>query len=404
MPEILSKISLIQSQFQQELKHILDFWSKNMVDWENGGFLGEIDFNNQKNFQAEKGAVLNARILYAFSAAYNFKENPAYLALAERAFIYIYTHFIDKKVGGVYWTVDFEGNPKQTKKQIYAQAFMIYGLAEYYQASKNEYAKDLAVDLFKLIEKHSFDKGRNGYFEAFDREWKKLEDLRLSEKDKNESKTMNTHLHIVEAYANLYRVWKNDFLKERIQNLLYLIDEKFINKKTWRLKLFFDDDWNESPDVISYGHDVEAAWLLLWCAEQIQDEYLIQIYQHNAEYMNETVLDGLDEDGALWYEKEIQSGELIAEKHWWPQNEFWLGMFTLWELTEDERYLDLILKNLEFCQQHLIDRKNGGWFWGIDADGNKIQKEKAGMWKCPYHNVRACLEILNRIKISNKIG
>ncbi|NHN27777.1 N-acyl-D-glucosamine 2-epimerase [Flavobacterium jejuense] len=394
---MLPTLSTLKSAVQEELNSILHYWVNHSVDDKNGGFIGQIDCNETKQFETEKGAVLNARILWTFSAAYPFTNNPAHLDLADRAFQFIDSYFYDSLFGGIFWSIHPDGSPKDTKNQIYALAFTIYGLTEYYKISKKEEALQLAINLYHKIEKHSYDKEKNGYFEAFTREWQPIEDLRLSEKDANEKKTMNTHLHIVEAYANLYEVWPDKVLKSKITNLLIVIDIYFIDSQNFHLKLFFDENWIEKEDVISYGHDIEAAWLLQWCAETIDDITLINTYQTYAVAIANATKEGLDSDGGLWYEYDPKKKELIAEKHWWPQAELWIGMVNAWQLTQDETYLNLVEENFIFVQNHLIDKKNGEWFWGVYSDYSKIEKDKAGFWKCPYHNGRACLELLKRL-------
>ena len=388
---------ILKNKAKTELINILDYWLKNTIDKENGGFIGEINHQNVINNNSEKGAVLNARILWSFSAAYAVEKNPEYLKTAKRAFQYIKDYFFDKEFGGIFWSLQADGKPKDTKNQIYAIAFVIYGLSEFYKIFKNEDALELAQSLFYKIELYSKDYKNKGYLEAFTRDWQEIEDLRLSEKDANEKKTMNTHLHIVEAYANLYLIWPNPKLKDSIKEILEVIALYFINKYTWHLKLFFDENWKEKEDVISYGHDIEAAWLLQWCAEAIEDEVLIKNYQKYAVAFADATKEGLDADGGLWYEYEPKEQKLIAEKHWWPQAELWIGMINAWQLTQNEEFLDITEKNFEFVEKYIIDHKNGEWIWGVYADYSPILKDKAGFWKCPYHNSRACIELIKRL-------
>ncbi len=388
----------ITKELEIELQNILKYWSQNTLDETNGGFIGEIDCLENKNPQAEKGSVMYARILWTFSAAYIQKPNPEYLSIAERAFDEIKTKFYNPEQKGIYWSVNADGTPKDTKNQIYALAFVIYGLCEFYKITENKEALELAITLYKSIQQHSFDKKNKGYFEAYTSDWKDIEDMRLSEKDVNEKKTMNTHLHIVEAFANLFLVWKDEELRENIIDILETIEHYFIDKDNWHLKLFFDENWNEKKDVISYGHDIEAAWLLQWCAEVSEDENLIKNYKHYAVKMADVTLEGLDKDGGLWYEYDPQENHLITEKHWWPQAELWIGFVNAYQLTNDQKYLDIFEKNWEFTQKYIIDHHHGEWFWGIDKDYQKIKKDKAGFWKCPYHNGRACIEVINRLR------
>ena len=387
----------LRSQMHQELLSILNYWTGNTIDDKNGGFIGAIDYTDKKDYTAEKGSVLNARILWAFSASYSITKDENHLAIAKRAFNYIEKKFYDSVNGGIFWSVNADGSPKDTKNQIYALAFMIYGLSEYYGVSNDKEALLLAIKLYKKIEEHSFDPVNGGYFEAFTRNWQPIEDLRLSDKDANEKKTMNTHLHIVEAYANLYRVWNNEGLKKDIQKILVVIDKYFINTQTKHLRLFFNEEWVEKEDVISYGHDIEAAWLLQWCAEQIEDTDLVSIYKKHAITLAEGGLEGLDKDGGLWYEYDPEEDRMIKEKHWWPQSELWIGLVNAWQLTGDEKYLKLTQKNWEFVQEFILDKKNGEWVWGVDKNYLLIKKDKAGFWKCPYHNSRACIELIKRL-------
>lgn len=388
----------LKDEMYTELLSILKYWETNMQDDVNGGFIGTIDHNDIKDFSAEKGAVLNARILWAFSAAYPITKQEPHLHIAQRAFDYIVNNFYDKVNGGIFWSLNADGTPKDTKNQIYALAFTIYGLSEFYSVTKNDEALQLAVNLYEEIEKYSYDPINRGYFEAFTHDWQPVDDLRLSDKDANEKKTMNTHLHIAEGYANLYRVWPNERLRNTIAQLLHTINDHFVNPVTGHLHLFFNEEWIEKPDVVSYGHDIEAAWLLQWCAEVIEDNELIAIYRKEALTMADATFEGIDgNDGGLWYEYDSQENKLIVEKHWWPQSELWIGMINAWQFTGSEKYLDAVKNNWQFVQDYILDKQNGEWLWGVDDNYNRIQKDKAGFWKCPYHNSRACLELIKRL-------
>lgn len=387
----------LKAEMYNELLSIGNYWSSNAVDDKNGGFVGTIDYADIIDYNADKGSVLNARILWAFSASYPVTKIETDKEMAKRAFDYIYDYFYDSEHNGIFWSITYDGKPKDTKNQVYALAFVIYGLSEYYNISKNKKALDLAIQLYNSIEKHSYDPIHKGYFEAFTQDWQPIEDLRLSDKDANEKKTMNTHLHIVEGYANLYRVWKDEELKRKIIELLYTINEHFINEDMGHLHLFFNEEWVEKPDVISYGHDIEAAWLLQWCAEIIEDDTLISIYKKHAITMADATFEGIDTDGGLWYEYDPHERKMIAEKHWWPQSELMIGMINAWQLTADKKYLDAAINNWHFVQDHILDKNSGEWIWGLNKDYSPIQKDKAGFWKCPYHNSRACIELIKRL-------
>lgn len=392
------QLKLLKSELTAELDSILNYWSQRSIDEKNGGFAGQIDFNDHLIAHAEKGSVLNARILWTFSASYKTTKNKNHKKLAERAFEFLAAYFYDTQFGGLFWSINEDKTPKDTKNQIYALAFAIYGLSEYYSISKEEKALEIAKKLYLKIEEHSYDPITKGYFEAFTRDWQPIEDLRLSAKDANEKKTMNTHLHIIEGYVNLYKVWKDEKLLATIIELLETIEKYFINTETGHLRLFFDENWKEKPDVISYGHDIEAAWLLQQCAEISGNETLIANYKKHAVRIAEATKEGLDADGGLWYEFDPEKNELIAEKHWWPQAEALIGFYNVYQLTGKEEYLDIVYKNWKFIKKHMIDRQNGEWYWGIYGDYSIIKKDKAGFWKCPYHNGRACLELIHRIE------
>ena len=386
----------LRTEIADELSSILEYWILNAVDIKQGGFWGSVDNDNRPDAQACKGVVLNSRILWTFSASYNYEKKQAYLDIASRAYRYIVDHFIDRKYGGVYWSVNNKGEMLNGRKQIYGLAFCIYGLAEYFKATQEDMALHLSQSLFRQVEDNSHDKKEGGYFEAFTQGWKPADDLRLSEKDNNEKKTLNTHLHIIEAYANLYTVWRDDKLLHSIKHLLDMFELHFIDEETSRLHLFMDEHWKSKSTLISYGHEIEAAWLLLECAEITGDKDYINRFQEISARMTDAAAEGLDNDGALWYEYVADADELIREKHSWPQAEAMVGFMNAYQLTGDEKYLQWFNATWEFVKHHIKDHKNGEWFWGVHEDYSIMQKEKAGFWKCPYHNSRACMEILKR--------
>ncbi|MDR3696426.1 AGE family epimerase/isomerase [Mucilaginibacter sp.] len=395
---ITSQIDEYKTELSTELRLILDYWARNTVDKTYGGFLGRIDSEERVVQDAPKGSVLNARILWTFSAAYNHDANPVYLEMASRAYHYISKHIIDHEFGGVYWAVDYVGNPLDTKKQVYAIAFTIYALSEYYSASGVEAARKKAVELFCLLVDKAYDPIKTGYFEAFTREWSPMDDLRLSAKDENEQKTMNTHLHVLEGYSNLYRIWPDGTLKEQIRLLLYNFFDHFIDPQSHHLRLFFDENWNGKSGLVSFGHDIEATWLLLEAAEVIGDEAMIEKIKKVSMRIAEATIKGLDTDGGLWYEYEPASDHLIKEKHWWVQAEAMIGFYNAWQISGNEKYLAISIKNWAFVKDKILDKVNGEWVWGISENGEVMPGEdKAGIWKCPYHNSRACLEIIKRI-------
>ena len=385
------------AEFQTELENILAYWRTYAPDQAHGGFFGKIDNENHATPTAPKGAVLHARILWTFSAACNYEPNAENLAVARRAYDYLVAHFLDAEYGGVYWSVDYQGQPLDPKKQIYALAFTIYGLAEYYRASGDEAALTHAQALFRTIEAHSFDPAEGGYLEAFARDWQPLADLRLSAKDANEKKTMNTHLHVLEAYANLYRVWPDNELRQQLKALLRNFADHLIDPKTSHLLLFLNEKWQPRPDAVSFGHDIEAAWLLLEAAEVLHEPGLMAHFRQTAVQLARAAAEGAGPDGGLGYELH-PDGRPDADRHWWVQAEAVVGFYNAYQVSGEVRFRDLAEAAWRFIQQHILDRQNGEWLWGVHADNSPMAGEdKAGFWKCPYHNGRACLEMIRRL-------
>ncbi|HLP05449.1 MAG TPA: AGE family epimerase/isomerase [Paludibacter sp.] len=389
----------LKQQVRDELtRNILPFWMTKMLDNQNCGFHGQMTGENQLVPDAPKGGILNARILWTFSSAALHLKSAEYLAMATRAKDYVFTHFFDGSNGGTYWLLNADGTPGDTKKQIYSQAFFVYALVEYYRASGDENALYKSIDLFFLIEKHSFDKEKNGYLEAYSRDWHLLEDLRLSEKDANEKKTMNTHLHILEAYTNLYRVWKHPLLESQLKNLVELFLDRIINNETGHLDLFFDEGWTCKSAIHSYGHDIETSWLLDEAARVLGNAPLYQRVKEACVRLAMAASEGLRDDGGLMNERNCADNHLDTNCDWWPQAEAMVGYYNIYQLTGNAFYLGEVLKCWDFIQKHIIDSENGEWFWSVASDGAPDRKnDKAGFWKCPYHNGRMCLELIARI-------
>ena len=377
----------------EELTHnILPYWMKNMPDQDGGGFYGQINGRDNVVPGAPKGGILNARILWSFSAAYLKLRDPLYLEMARRAHDYIYRYFFDEKHGGTYWSLKSNGEPLDTKKQIYSQAFFIYALSTYHLASGERESLDRAIELFRLIEEHSFDRERGGYFEAFTREWGEIADLRLSEKDANEKKTMNTHLHVLEAYTTLYMVWPDPELRQQLAMLIKVFSERIVDPQTSHLNLFFDEEWNCRSTIVSYGHDIEASWLLCEAAEALGEaESVSGLALRIASAAHE----GLAGDGSLFYEKDDAAGHFDRDRHWWVQSEAVVGFLNAWQLSGDTGWLELASDALDYISHNISDPVNGEWYCSIRDDGSvNLEDDKAGFWKCPYHNTRMCLEVL----------
>ena len=414
--------------------NILRFWLDKMVDHDNGGFYGRIDGSGQLHPEAEKGAILNARILWAFSAAYRVLSHLSpltshlseYLEAATRAKDYLIEHFIDREYGGVYWSLDYKGNPLDTKKQFYAIGFAIYGLSEYARATGDREALDYAIQLYECIEEHAFDQAYNGYIEACTREWGEIADMRLSELDANYPKSQNTHLHIIEPYTNLYRCLKEmqtatscnyvpaigavlpvdvaapvellAHVEGSLRNLINIFTDKILNPETHHLDLFFEMDWTRGAGRLeSYGHDIECSWLMHEAALVLDDPKVLRKVEQVVCQVAEASEKGLRPDGSMIHEANLDTGHVDDDLHWWVQAENVVGWVNIYQYFADEAALDKAERCWQYIKTQLIDYENGEWFWSRRPDGTlNTVDDKAGFWKCPYHNSRMCLEIIER--------
>lgn len=384
--------------FKNELENnILAFWIDKMQDTEHGGFYGQVDGNNILHPEANKGAILNARIMWTFSSAYRILKKKEYLDMAQRAFDYITAYFLDREYGGVYWELDYKGNPVSTKKQTYVQGFMLYGFSEFYRATGNKQALELAKEFFYLIEK-CHDNELGGYLEAYTQDWKPIEDMRLSDKDANEKKTMNTHLHVLEPYTNLCRVWHNEQLKAAQRRLIGIFTERILDKKTNHLNLFFDEEWNVKSTAISYGHDIEASWLLFEAADVLGDMDLLAEIKNISLNIANAASEGLEAEGSMIYEKD--GNYIDGDRHWWVQAESVVGYMYAYKNSKDIAYKEKVARIWNYIRNQIVDQDNGEWYWSRKEDGKINNKDdKAGFWKCPYHNGRMCMEMIEHFDL-----
>ncbi len=420
-------VASMKAEMQDVLENnILRFWIDNMVDNDNGGFYGRMDGNGNLHADSEKGAILNSRILWAFSAAYRVLRKPEYLEMATRAKDYIISHFIDEEYGGVYWSLDSKGNPLDTKKQFYAIGFAIYGMSEYARATGDHEALDYAIQLYECIEEHSLDKVYNGYIEACTREWGVVADMRLSELDANYPKSQNTHLHIIEPYANLYRCLKEfdaanscDYVpaigavlpvsvtvpletrqkvETSLRNIIGIFTDRILNPETHHLDLFFEKDWTRGAGHLeSYGHDIECSWLMHEAALVLGDPAVLKKMEPIVQMVAKASEKGLNADGSMIHEANLDTGYVDSDLHWWVQAEAVVGFANIYQYFGDEEALKKASHCWEYIKTQLVDWKGGEWFWSRHKDGSlNIVDDKAGFWKCPYHNSRMCLEIIER--------
>ena len=374
------------------------------VDRENGGFYGTIGCDLTVDQQAPRASVINTRILWTFSAACRL-FGPQYRETADHAYDYIVKKFWDRDHQGVYWLLDDKGNAISGRKQIYAQAFAIYAMAEYFRATGNPESLGLAQHLFRLIEDHSYDPVWKGYVEARSRDWGALDDMRLSEKDLNSPKSMNTHLHVMEAYTNLLRVWKDPELLAKQRELLEVTMSRIVDDATGHFKLFFDNQWNSLTGHVSFGHDIEGSWLILEAAEVLGDPELVDRARRLAIRMAQTVYQqGLDRDGSLFYEADSNGAMTDPNKHWWAQAEAVVGFYNAYQVSGQECFREAAYRAWEFIEQKVVDKVHGEWHAKLSPQGTPYtEKDDAdaclvGPWKCPYHNSRVCYEMLERLE------
>jgi len=393
---MIDSYNQLKSELNSELKNILNYWCTNTIDNQYGGFFGKIDHFNKVIPKASKGIILNTRILWSFSAVSNHFKTNEYRDLCDRSYQYLKTYFNDETYKGVYWDLNYLGEPKNKRKQVYAQAFAIYALSEYFIFSKNQEAKNWAVELFEQLEKHAKDNEKVGYFEAFDTNWEPIKDMRLSDKDMNASKTMNTHLHLLEAYTSLLSIYDNNKVRSSLKELVVIFLDKFLNEQN-HYDLFFDEDWKKLSNTVSYGHNIETAWLLIEAAKKVGDKDLIEQTQRSALHIANTFLkDAIDADGAVMNEKNLNTGVLDTDRHWWPQVEALIGLNYTYKLNNDPKFIDHSLKIWEFIKKSLIDPINGEWYFRVDKNGKVYTEEdKVSMWKAPYHVTRACIKLIN---------
>jgi mannobiose 2-epimerase len=387
------------------LSNILPFWLKYAIDDQYGGFRGQIANDLRIDPLANKGLILNARILWTFSKAFTVYGDEIYGDTARRAYEYISRYFLDAQYGGVYWMLDYQGHPVETKKRIYGQAFTVYSLAEYYLATREVEALATARDIYESIERASQDPKHGGYFETYDRDWTLAGEQRLSAVDMDEKKSMNTHLHVLEAYATLLKAWDNEQLRGRLRELIRIFLDHIIDRKSHHFIMFFDEDWTPKSDHISYGHDIEGSWLLCEAAEILGDAPLQREVQDEAVKMAQAVYDeAIDADGGVLYEAN-RTGMIDTDKHWWPQAEAVVGFLNAHELSSKEHFQIAAERTWEFIDRYIVDHKHGEWFWKVSRERVPSNDQyKVDPWKCPYHNSRMCFEVMARLDNVNSGG
>lgn len=372
---------------------IIPFW-KRLRDDEHGGYYGYMDFDLKVDKEYEKGCILNSRILWFFANAYMTLKDKSLLAEAAHAYSFMRDCCEDKEYGGVFWSVTYDGLPLDTTKHIYNQAFAIYALSSYYAASNDSSALKFAMSLFEKIETIGTDS--YGYLESFNRKWELEDNDKLSENGLLADKTMNTLLHVLEAYTELYRVNKDEKVRSALVKILDAFRNQVYNEKTNRLEVFFDEKMNTISDLYSYGHDIEASWLLDRAATVLSDD---KIKADTNAYTNKLVAEVYNEalaDGAM--NNECFKGVVDTTRVWWVQAEAMVGFCNCYEKTGEEKYKDITEQLWDYIKNYIIDKREGSeWFWDLDKDNNPVSRKPiVEPWKCPYHNGRMCMEIIRR--------
>ena len=394
-------LDILAGECKAELLRICHWWDDNVIVPD--GFVGEVDYDGVVKPLAPKGIVLATRLLWFYSEAGLFlskQENqPRWQKVADHLYQYIVEHFIDTQHGGVFWQLSASGQVSNSRKQIYAQAFAVYAFSAYYRLSNKPAALGLALDIFALIERYGLDSINGGYCEAFTREWHSLDDIRLSEKDLNSAKSMNTHLHILEAYTGLYLASKNRQVKSALVVLIECYSMRFPFADTAHLKMFMTAAWQDESLDYSYGHDIESSWLLWQAIVAVEDDRLQQQGKPLIlALVNACKNEGIESDGALIDAYSLVKQAKIEDRVWWVQAEAMVGFFNAYEMTQDASYIALVNGLWQFLKSEIIDFEQGEWRWMAKDDPKGKNYYTAGFWKGPYHNGRALIEICRRIQ------
>lgn len=395
----LTDMDRLATELRSELvDHILPYWIEKTPDRTFGGFIGRIDGENRIVPDAHKSAILNTRLLWTFSAAGRVLNRPDLLAWAERAKAYLDGHFWDSRHGGVFWMVDHAGKVFSTKKHTYAQAFAMYAYSEHVRATGDASSLEKAIALFHLLSTHSYSPQSDGFYEAFDQAWNKLDDVRLGGGDAFEKRSTNTHLHLLEAYTNLYRVWPDAELRAHLTRLLDWFLGPIYDAANHHFIAFFDEQWVPRSEVYSYGHDIETTWLMHDAALVLNDPDRMRRTRSVIRDVSAWVLkEGIDRQygGLFNFGKDGQVFD--ADKHWWVQAEAIVGFVNMAQISGDSAYLRAASDIWSFTRSTIIDAEHGEWHFRTTRIGQPYTHEdKVGPWKCPYHTVRACLEVIER--------
>ncbi|MEJ5313253.1 MULTISPECIES: AGE family epimerase/isomerase [Anaerolinea] len=383
----METLKTLAGEMEQEVRgRILPFWMNTVRD-PDGGYYGLVSEEGIPDPHASKGGTLQARVVWTFSHAFQLWHEPAYLEAARHGWEFFLKHIWDKEYGGIYWLVDFKGQPLDSRKLIFANAYALYAMSEYAKAFDDAVALELAVSLFRLLDRVAYDDRYGGWFDGFDRQWQPLSDTRISPQDLMAEKSMNSHLHLLEAFTTFARVWRDEVLLFRLRECIDLFLNRIMHPENDHFRLFFDREWHPLSEVVSFGHDIEGSWLLVEAAEVLGDETLLSIVKARAlQLVGRVLAEGLDEDGAL-----MNGGQ----KDWWLQAETVIGCVNAYQISGDSEYLRIAEKTWHWIQTHL-HHPSGEWKWGTSRDLQPQRRPLVDFWKCPYHNSRMCFEVIQR--------
>ena len=374
------------------LHHIIPFWA-GLRDEQNGGYVGLVDYDLIRHPEADKGCILNSRILWFFSEAYLLLRDEALLDHARHAYAML-KRMTDEKNGGVFWSLHADGSVADATKHTYNQAFAVYALSAYFRASGDGEALERAKALFDIIETRCRDAG--GYLEAFTAGWQPESNEKLSENGVMATRTMNTLLHVMEGYTGLYQAWPDEAVKSRLYEILDIFEKKIYNREKRRQEVFFDHEYHTLIDLHSFGHDIETSWLAEKTLEALNDAALTARIRPLLLQMADHTYDAAFTDHG--FANECEKGAVNQKRIWWVQAEALLGFLNAWEKTGEERYKNAVLTQWVYIRDHLADKRPGGeWFWYLHEDGAPgVDQPIVEPWKCPYHNGRMCMEFLRR--------
>lgn len=416
MHTIKNELSNYFIYFKKELiENILPFWMKYGIEKKGLGFYGAVDLAGNPVVSANKSIVLNARILWTFSAAASLYKNEEYAAVADKAYKVVTEDFEDKVYGGYFMELSADNKVVNDIKHTYAQAFVVYALCKYYELHRQDKVMQKIQDLFSLLETKARDTEHLGYLESFSRDWQVIQENRMA--DNNEPKTMNTHLHVLEAWTELFKIWKDKLVENRLSEMINLFIDNII-RKNGHLGIFFDKDFNEaesSKGICSFGHEIEGSWLLWEASETINNkEIKNKMFPLVIKMVDNIERVAVDKDGGLFLESTRFGSHVKTNKHWWQQAETLVGFMNAFQLTGDTKYWDTVKLSWNFINTYLIDHEKGEWFTKLNRLGVPFKIEppddpspyyrndwKIDPWKCPYHNGRAMMEMMRRIEKIN---